>query len=1347
MLILWFLCTGIINAQNIYTGDMEGNKTELISNSYYKMQVQHALSSFKLEPQQTERGMFFQLHTEGYARSYDIGRAQLPTKNKLIELPHGADVEVNILHYDYQDFDLTAMGYAYPIIPAQPSYSKSTDASDIVFKYDKNYYGADFFFQEPLVEVVPSGILRGVRIGHLKIAPFAYNPSRNTLRVYNNISFEVTYTNPQISKTIELKERFYSPMFEAVHARLFNYQSLPNKGYLSTYPIKYIIVSDPMFENTLEPFVEWKTKKGFYVIEAYTNNPQVGTTTTSIKNYLDSIYNAASVGDPAPTYVLFVGDVAQIPSFSGTTGNHVTDLYYCEYHGGGNYFPDVYYGRFSANTISELRPQVEKTLLYEQYLMAGDAFLDTVVLVAGVDSYWATVHGNGQINYAVDNYFNQNQGIHAHTYFYPASASAGPQIRDDIYAGAGLANYTAHCLANGWSDPSFNVSHIPNMAEGKFGLVISNCCLPNKFNDPECFGEALLRANNKGAIGHVGASNNTYWDEDYWWSVGYTSNIVQHPTYQDTDLGAYDRLFHLHGEPENEWFVANGQIQFAGNLAVEASNSSRKHYYWEVYHLMGDPSLMTYLYKPLPLNANYLNPIVVGDDNLIINTEPYAYAAISHNNILLDAARADSNGLVVLNFAPFLTPDTAAIVITKQNHIPYTGLLHIIELQHQNDVAPVHIVEPLNQYNCSGVAIQPRVVIRNFGLDTLSSFDIHYQLNNSSIQSTSWAGQLASLETDTLILAPFMLSAGNHNLKVFTALPNHVADENPANDTVFKSFDVLDLPVEALFTISDSVFCNVPATVNFSNQSVNAQSYLWDFGDGTTSTATSPTHTYQNMGAYNVVLWADAGICGSDTLLLPYTINVGLAAPTAANVQNCGPDSVILTASGYDSIYWYSNTSDTIPLHIGDSLITPHLDTTTTYYAQGVISHPTQNAGRYDNAGSGGYFGSQTHWHYLIFDCYVPTTLKSVKVYADGSGTRTISLRDHSNQVLESVDVFIPHGESRITLNFDIPVANDLQLVGEGVVNLYRNTSITTYPYEIPGLISITESSASLSPYNTPGNYYYFYDWEVREQDCYSVFAPVTAYILDEPISDFSYQVSGYTVNFTDESIYAINHLWHFGDGNTSLLSNPIHTYALPGSYDVKLIAENACGTDSTEQSLFLQGLAPEVHFTASATAITVGDTVQFTDVSLFHPHTWNWIFEGGTPTTSQVQNPEVVYNNPGIFYVTLIADNDFGSSYLHKSQYIFVNTTSISPEEDRNFEVVLYPNPANNNKLYISFTTGATDFSVVIWNIYGAKIKSQIYKNSISPVSIDMSNVSSGAYLLQLQTKKHTKTLRFVVP
>jgi len=81
----------------------------------------------------------------------------------------------------------------------------------------------------------------------------------------------------------------------------------------------------------------------------------------------------------------------------------------------------------------------------------------------------------------------------------------------------------------------------------------------------------------------------------------------------------------------------------------------------------------------------------------------------------------------------------------------------------------------------------------------------------------------------------------------------------------------------------------------------------------------------------------------------------------------------------------------------------------------------------------------------------------------------------------------------------------------------------------------------------------------------------------------------------------------------------------------------------------------PVAAFTASATTVTVGGSVNFTDQSTNSPTSWSWSFEGGTPSSSTSQNPTVTYNTEGTFDVTLTATNSAGSDPETKLNYITV--------------------------------------------------------------------------------------------
>jgi hypothetical protein len=147
-------------------------------------------------------------------------------------------------------------------------------------------------------------------------------------------------------------------------------------------------------------------------------------------------------------------------------------------------------------------------------------------------------------------------------------------------------------------------------------------------------------------------------------------------------------------------------------------------------------------------------------------------------------------------------------------------------------------------------------------------------------------------------------------------------------------------------------------------------------------------------------------------------------------------------------------------------------------------------------------------------------------------------------------------------LNFDIPVANNLRLVATGSPNLYRNNAGLTYPYTTTGLFSITGSSATTDP---TAYYYYFYNWEVRPESCFSERVPAVANISNNllPAISVTPQLSGYHVQFNNSSLYVDNHFWDFNDGTTANTANPTHNYSSIGNYTVRYKATNDCGADS----------------------------------------------------------------------------------------------------------------------------------------------------------------------------------------
>jgi len=1056
-------------------------------------------------------------------------------------------------------------------MPSQPSISKNISLTDVPFYYDQAFYQTNAFNSNDMVTVSMAGTIRGVKMAQMSLAPFRYNPVTNVLKVYNDIVFEIVFNHPDVVLTEQMKSKYYSPYFESSLNSMINHTQPAAKDALTKYPVKYVIISLTTFQQALQPFVYWKRQKGFNVIEQYYSSAP---TTATVKTYLQGLYDAGTPADPAPTFVLLVGDVAQIPTYTGVADNaHKTDLYFCTLDGSGDYIPDMYYGRFSATTTTHVTNQVNKTLLYEKYLMPTATYMDTVVMVAGYDSYGNdATYGNGQINYGTTNYFNASHGIYSYTYLDPnnTEAIAGAAMRANLYKGVGYANYTAHCSSSGWATPAFSTSQIASMYNNnKYGLLVGNCCQSNTFYDPECFGEALLRAYaNKGAVGYIGASDYSYWDEDYYWGVGARSSISANPTYSASALGSYDCIFHDKGQPKTSWYYTNDQMRYAGLLAVQQSSSTMKQYYWEEYHLMGDPSVMNYFSVPDPMTVTYTSPQNAGVSSLVVNTVEDAYVAISHAGVLLDAELAPVGGVTTLNFSPINQADTLDVVVTKQNKQPYIGTLIVVNASIPLDAELVSINSPDVSYNCGGISVVPQVTVRNAGTTTLTSFRLTYQITGGSQQIYNWSGSLASNQTVNINLPAITLPSVSFTFSAATSLPNGSADQNPSNDSKTKAITVNNFVVSADFSGNQTTSCNAPLSVVFTNSSSNATSYLWDFGDGSTSTDASPTHNYTSLGTYTVVLTASAGVCGSDTETKTAYITVGSDAPVGTNASRCGAGSVILNVSGSGTLNWYDALSGGNLLTTGTAYVTPNLTATTSYFVESVIPGTTSYTGLTNVilANTSNINAEQG----LVFTAIQPFVLKSVKVrsLSTSASSKTVTLKNSSGTTLSTVTVNnVPTGESRITLNINVPVGTNLRLTAPANSYLQRDNSVPTgtYPITLPGVVSITTTTASANPQIY---YYYFYDWEVQTLSCSSSRTEVIATVNTPPVASFSSAVVAATADFTNTSTGATSFYWNFGDGSTSTATSPSHTYASDGTFNVMLIANNGLCSDTVYQNV-----------------------------------------------------------------------------------------------------------------------------------------------------------------------------------
>lgn len=425
---------------------------------------------------------------------------------------------------------------------------------------------------------------------------------------------------------------------------------------------------------------------------------------------------------------------------------------------------------------------------------------------------------------------------------------------------------------------------------------------------------------------------------------------------------------------------------------------------------------------------------------------------------------------------------------------------------------------------------------------------------------------------DAILAADQQLYGGLHQCIIWNAFANRgfgfSASQGSANSRT-DQVEAFDLPQSCLtptvaptadFTASTYNTCDPEVT--FTDNSINVpQQWDWDFGDGGTSTLPNPTHIFTAEGTFNVELTVTNTI-GSNTTTQQVIIDLP-DEPTTGDEFVCIGDDGELIASSSGTSVWRNNQS--VIIQEGDTLQITNVTAPQSFTVENVVALALGDVGPANsNFGTGGYHNSGYHGA-LNFTAQQGFEIVSAWVDADGAGTRTISLASGTNntgdaptQVVDQVVVDLVDGPQVVNLNLIVPNAGDYNLGGNNV-GLYRNNTGPNYPYTLPGVVTINSSSASTSPFDF---YYYFYDIEVREIPCISLPVNVTV----TPISaDFSFVDNNGTVSFTDLSTNATSWFWDFGDGNTSTVQNPTHTYGTNGPFTVTLTVNGQANCTADE--------------------------------------------------------------------------------------------------------------------------------------------------------------------------------------
>jgi gliding motility-associated-like protein len=501
-----------------------------------------------------------------------------------------------------------------------------------------------------------------------------------------------------------------------------------------------------------------------------------------------------------------------------------------------------------------------------------------------------------------------------------------------------------------------------------------------------------------------------------------------------------------------------------------------------------------------------------------------------------------------------------------------------------------------------------------------------------------------------------------------------IVANNGCTDTIIKPNLIYIKPPIAKFAAD--VQCANPFRFAFTNYSVGASTWNWDFGDGTTSPLRDPVHVYSAAGIYTVKLMVTNGSC---THVAAYTARIIKEKPEfiASDTYICKGDSITMQSFGFNpsnimAYRWMpyngNDTSKSIRLaypasgKYSVSLAITNLNgcTDTVYKANYItVNGPTANFNGVSNAAclklggaisfadssatDGTHAIKKWHWDFGDGSSQAYTTTPFVHNYT-AAGYYTVALKvTDTGGCADSISKF---NQIYIANPLAVFMTNDTMSCQNKPISFINNSQGQTLRYEW-GFGDATHSAQQdpVHNFNNVGTY----DAWLKITDAYgctdSIFKP--AYIhIDEPKAVFSMSDSASTcpplvVSFANQSKYYKLLSWDFGDGTGALVDNPVHYYNYPGTYYAKLIVTSPGGcTDTLMKRITIKG--PTGTFQYDKTASCNPGTIGFT-ASTQNTQSLIWDFNDGATNNTVDTSVSHAYTSMGIFIPRMILEDAKG--------------------------------------------------------------------------------------------------------
>ena len=847
-------------------------RTQLISSSEESIKVNVQVPGFYTTTVTTPRGEAKIISMPKAVSTAQAGEPNVPMTGIPAIIGDHARMDIRVVDAQYRDFENVE------VAPSKGDFSRQIDPATVPYTYGE-CYNQNAFFPANNVGLYEPYIIRDFRGQNMVVYPYAYNPITKTLRVYYDMTIEMYKVDDNGENVMEARKSNTVKMdadFKSMYQRHFiNYEACMAKYTPVDEEGDLLIICYDNFISTMTDFVNWKKTRGINTTIVGTST--AGTTASAIKTYIQNQYNANN----NLTHVLLVGDVAQIPgnSYTTNTGSWAGkgDNLYGQV-AGNDIYNDLFIGRFSASSITQVTTQVNRTITYERDLTDAATWCQNglgISASAGTGGHYNEDDYQHVENLRTDllNYgYSTVYQDYANVSDFPSSSTT--TISNHINSGVGIINYCNHGEETGWQSHYYmnsNVNALTN--DNKLPFIFSVACLVGKYDysGGDCFAETWMHATNgsnpTGAIGGFFSYISQPWVPPMWAQDEFVDILVE--SYSNN-------IKHTLGGTG-----INGLFSIFDHYSTTEATAVGTYQAWVLY---GDPTLMLRTKTPQAMTVNHVGAIVPGTSSYTVNVSngngALATITDADHNILGKATVSNGTANVSLNGNNLTVGTELTLCVFGYNKVTYLGSISVVGGAQYNITCnqPEHgsISAPEMAYGFQTVTL---TATPETGY-CLLSWDVR-DANNSPITVTN--NQFIMPESNVTVSATFVeglaITMASVTNGIISADPNYALQGTTVNLTatpatgynfnswiVFKTGDV-----NTTVTVTDNSFTmpNYPVTV--SAIFLAPQGGDVTVGSGTSTSQYIPTYNYYDYSlTQQIYTQAEVGEAGTITHIAFY---------------------------------------------------------------------------------------------------------------------------------------------------------------------------------------------------------------------------------------------------------------------------------------------------------------------------------------------------------------------------------------------------------------------------------------------------------------------------------------------